>query len=272
MKLYIITASEGACEKCQSFAGTFDKEPLVKPSFHPNCKCKYEVKNIEESVKIDEEKDLKISKVVTKNSSVDLRDSKNLKEKLFKLGFYTPDIRAGETDKKLNPYSNKNLFSAIEKFQKENNLKVDGVVKPNGKTEKVINKTSNSLKVTIENLVNQIATWDNAIGDFALNYKNMKEANTVGADKYFHAKANLEATKRGAGGKFISKFLSLFREIEGGIRSFKNKDKSFFSIIKDAKEDMIANDFGRKQGEKDTKLSNKILLKSLRPKGLENKY
>ena len=29
----------------------------------------------------------------------------------------------------------------------------------------------------------------------------MKDANTIGADKYFHAKGNYEAANRGAGGK-----------------------------------------------------------------------
>ena len=30
---------------------------------------------------------------------------------------------------------------------------------------------------------------------------DMKKANTIGADKYFHAKGNYEAAKRGTGGK-----------------------------------------------------------------------
>ena len=29
----------------------------------------------------------------------------------------------------------------------------------------------------------------------------MREANTIGADKYFHAKGNYEAAKHGAGGR-----------------------------------------------------------------------
>jgi len=35
-----------------------------------------------------------------------------------------------------------------------------------------------------------------AIGDFAGNYQDMRDANTVGADKYFHCKANCQASKR----------------------------------------------------------------------------
>ena len=34
-----------------------------------------------------------------------------------------------------------------------------------------------------------------------LVYSDMKDANTKGADKYFHAKGNYEAANRGAGGR-----------------------------------------------------------------------
>jgi len=36
-----------------------------------------------------------------------------------------------------------------------------------------------------------------AVGDFVGNYMDMREANTIGADRYFHCKANCEAAKRG---------------------------------------------------------------------------
>ena len=34
-----------------------------------------------------------------------------------------------------------------------------------------------------------------AVGDFLGKYRDMREANTIGADKYFHCKANCEATQ-----------------------------------------------------------------------------
>ena len=34
-----------------------------------------------------------------------------------------------------------------------------------------------------------------------VSFSDMKKANTIGADKYFHAKGNYEAAKRGTGGK-----------------------------------------------------------------------
>ena len=51
-----------------------------------------------------------------------------------------------------------------------------------------------------------------AIDDFARNYKEMREANTIGADKYFHCKANCEAAQRGEGGEAIAILISDLRE------------------------------------------------------------
>lgn len=36
-----------------------------------------------------------------------------------------------------------------------------------------------------------------AIDDFWRNYNDMRNANTIGGDKYFHCKANCEAARRG---------------------------------------------------------------------------
>jgi RHS repeat-associated protein len=36
-----------------------------------------------------------------------------------------------------------------------------------------------------------------SIGDFGRNYRDMRDANTIGGDKYFHCKANCESSKRG---------------------------------------------------------------------------
>lgn len=51
-----------------------------------------------------------------------------------------------------------------------------------------------------------------ATGDFVRNYREMLEANTIGADKYYHCQANCEATQRGEAGKETATFLSDLRE------------------------------------------------------------
>jgi RHS repeat-associated protein len=49
--------------------------------------------------------------------------------------------------------------------------------------------------------------------DFWNNYWLMREANTIGADKYFHCMANCEATKRGPGGADAASFIGEGREV-----------------------------------------------------------
>ena len=42
------------------------------------------------------------------------------------------------------------------------------------------------------------------LGIFLTNYYQMQNANTIGADKYFHAKANLESAQRGIVGSMFA--------------------------------------------------------------------
>lgn len=51
-----------------------------------------------------------------------------------------------------------------------------------------------------------------AIGDFQRNYQNMRDANTVGGDKYFHCMANCQATRRGPAGESAACTISDVRE------------------------------------------------------------
>ncbi len=52
-----------------------------------------------------------------------------------------------------------------------------------------------------------------ATGDFIRNYRDMREANTIGADKYYHCNANCEATQRGEAGKAAATLLGNLREL-----------------------------------------------------------
>jgi hypothetical protein len=51
-----------------------------------------------------------------------------------------------------------------------------------------------------------------AAKDFGENYQDMREANTIGADKYFHCKANCEAAARGPTGEDTAENISNLRE------------------------------------------------------------
>ncbi len=52
-----------------------------------------------------------------------------------------------------------------------------------------------------------------AANDFGRNYRNMREANTIGADRYFHCRANCEASSRGDLGRETAERISNAREI-----------------------------------------------------------
>ena len=76
--------------------------------------------------------------------------------------------------------------------------------------------------------------------DFAKNYYDMRKLNLRNSDKYFHAKANFQATRRGPGGAFIAIRLSNLREIIDQ----RIKGDSWF----DSMEDQRANIYGRSLG------------------------
>lgn len=79
-----------------------------------------------------------------------------------------------------------------------------------------------------------------ALGDFWGNYDDMRTANTIGADKFFHCMANCEAARRGTLGSVVASTISELREltdehIKGDPRSACDEDRH-------------ANDVGRAGG------------------------
>jgi hypothetical protein len=79
-----------------------------------------------------------------------------------------------------------------------------------------------------------------AVYDFAKNYHDMRKLNLKNSDKYFHSKANFQATKRGPGGAFFAIHFSNLREMWDQ----KIKGDTWF----DSMADQEANMYGRKLG------------------------
>ncbi|XP_035216572.1 serum amyloid A protein-like [Stegodyphus dumicola] len=94
--------------------------------------------------------------------------------------------------------------------------------------------------------------WQGA-GDMLKAYNEMREANTIGADKYFHAKGNYNAARRGPGGKWAAEVISNLREM---LPFQSSGDRA-----EDSKLDKEANEWGRNGGD-----PNKYRPKSLDPK------
>ncbi|XP_056613732.1 serum amyloid A isoform X2 [Triplophysa dalaica] len=83
-------------------------------------------------------------------------------------------------------------------------------------------------------------------------YSDMKKANWKNSDKYFHARGNYEAAKRGPGGRWAATVISNGREtIQRGIGRGQ-----------DSAADQAANRWGRNGGDPNR----------YRPKGLPRRY
>ena len=95
--------------------------------------------------------------------------------------------------------------------------------------------------------------------DFVQNYIDMRKANTIGADKYFHSKANFQAASRGMGGNYAAAKISNAREWNDMNRKGDPLSAS--------EADQVANLVGR-AGAK----INRPMYKIFRPRGLSSKY
>jgi RHS repeat-associated protein len=98
-------------------------------------------------------------------------------------------------------------------------------------------------------------------GDLYRNYRDMRDANTIGADKYFHCMAHCQAARRGLGGRDASEFFGEGREL-------------FDEYVKrDSRSECDADRRANKQGrESDPNTPCSEVCSPLRPNGLSPRY
>jgi serum amyloid A protein len=106
------------------------------------------------------------------------------------------------------------------------------------------------------------------VKDFVVTYNEMKNANWLNSDKYFHSKANFLASQRGAGGQYAAEKMSNLREITDQIKG---------DTYQNSVDDQKANMYGRQQAQKLIYFSNynfsfKDVLPKFRPSNLPNQY
>lgn len=186
-------------------------------------------------------------KTLARNYNVHPEDVFNVKSALSVFGYYDHEKDG------ISEYPNDQMFHSIKAFQKDNNLKVDGIMKPFGET---ISK--------IKQKFTEIPQIAGASTDFAKNYFDMREAWTKGGDKYFHCKANYEATKRGEAGENTAKQLS-------NTRAWFKKEYRHNSNL-DIFEDQGVNIYGREAAKSGKYESSRQGCKDLRPRGLDDRY
>ncbi|KAM5318776.1 serum amyloid A protein-like [Glossophaga mutica] len=92
-------------------------------------------------------------------------------------------------------------------------------------------------------------------------YSDMREANFIGADKYFHARGNYEAAQRGPGGEWAARVLSDAREQSQRVTDFFKYGDSGHGA-EDSRQDQEANEWGRSGKDPN----------HFRPFGLPDKY
>lgn len=98
------------------------------------------------------------------------------------------------------------------------------------------------------------------IRDFLRNYKDMKDVNTIGADKYFHCMANCQAASRGPVGNAMSKIIGETREqLDRRIKG---------DSVEDCDADRAANQQGRDGANRNDAASCVATCQSLRPPSL----
>uniref|UniRef100_A0A4W2GSY6 Serum amyloid A protein n=1 Tax=Bos indicus x Bos taurus TaxID=30522 RepID=A0A4W2GSY6_BOBOX len=93
-------------------------------------------------------------------------------------------------------------------------------------------------------------------------YSDMREANYKDADKYFHARGNYDAARRGPGGAWAAKVISNARETIQGITDPLFKGMTRDQVREDSKADQAANEWGRSGKDPN----------HFRPAGLPDKY
>ncbi|XP_022104991.1 serum amyloid A-5 protein-like [Acanthaster planci] len=94
--------------------------------------------------------------------------------------------------------------------------------------------------------------WQGA-DDMYQAYNDMREANYIGSDKYFHARGNYDAAQRGPGGAWVAEVISNARE---GWQGASGRG------AEDTRADQEANEWGRSGGDPNI----------FRPEGLPDRY
>ena len=107
------------------------------------------------------------------------------------------------------------------------------------------------------------------VNDFVNVYYEMREANWVNSDKYFHSKANFRATVRGDGGRYAAEKMSNLREI---VDQRVKRDPREASLA-----DQEANRYGREQAKHHKVhqlpgMNYKEAIPKYRPANLPGKY
>lgn len=177
---------------------------------------------------------LKLKDEVSESScAVNPDDVLEVKGALNKFGLYkTPNYG-------MTKFVDSQMIDGIKKFQQDNGLKVDGVMKPGGETEKKMNSLFDrtSYKDAAKFVPNGTGLG-RAVADGLPQFLDMRKKGYD--DKYKHSYINCSASQKGLLGASAVGFAGAGREAK---QMFTGENKP-----KDSWQDMKANMYGMKQG------------------------
>lgn len=234
---YIWHTEPNACETCQALDGkVYENEDDIPEKPHPNCKC-----------------------------SIEIIDKDNKQDK--------PD------NKEVEPCDCWKFFDNIGEVLNEAESLQHEVINEKNDIGRIISNYVGSSSDLIQGLINDIVSLEDplntlfqTISIFLVNYNEMKDADTHGADKYFHARANCEAAQRGIVGSMIAKAIGDLREFTDNYRNIHEKKYTLEESLKDIQEDLEANQEGRDLGRKYPTANPYDILRHRVPNGLPERY
>jgi RHS repeat-associated protein len=153
-----------------------------------------------------------------------------------------------------------------------NHLMHDGDTDPPTKEKGILEKAKEKASALVDKLSEAkeyVTDFAGGVSDFVDTYSEMRDANWVNSDKYFHSKANFKASLRGPGGRYAAEKMSNLREISD---QYLMGDSRASSVA-----DQRANSYGRSQAQKLSyfryyNLTYKDALPQFRPSNLPKKY
>lgn len=210
---YVWVAEDGACDDCMALDGTeYEFKEDAPIPLHPNCKCSIEEIYNEEPNETDEE----------------ICDCWQWLDQMEEI--------VGDAQGLQNNVEND--MSDIETTEAE----YSGM-------------DSDEIQYLLNNLVSLMDTYEtmkNVLIDFVYNYielLNVANEDNQGIDKYYHAKANCEASQRGDFASAVAEGLSGLKEVWDSYFYAKAKKISIQEALKDSAGDFEANKEGREKGE-----------------------
>lgn len=222
---------EHTCDECESMDGQeYESEEDIPPQPHPNCKCYIEIDWDEYPEDYDDNGE---SEPQPKKKNEEPCDCWQLVEKYDE------------------------LISKAEDLISEVKIRIEHLDILGFELQQMPDKYTDWV-------LDELRQLDSFLGDLAQNMYEGRQDTTVGADKYYHAKANCQvAQRRSEIETNLALSASFLRECEQWLWSIVTRQKTLENANKDFKEDTEANWKGYYEGRHNKDESCEDILKNM---------